>query len=364
MRKFLLAIALLACVFSAQAQKLRISDIPQEVRMGLENTYTDYRLLGWFFETGQYVAEINIDNRTGRVFLTSSGNWQFTIFNVPEQELPTLVANYFINNYPGYRIKKSEYVEDFGGDNYYRLIIAMKGVGQTEYEMIFDTRGKMIKTNAPDPDYVKKDYIARLNPEDIERQQKKMADRTALPGTGLQIGDENFVEANKDPKNSGKKGKKVDIEVPEALDTPKIPETVTKAFEKKYPRVEVEQWKTEDTCFRAFSQNRQGTSLETLFMPNGSIVSVSTEVSSERYPRQIMKDLEVRYPNAKVSLIQKIEYDAKYKRSITDRKLEQYFYIELTEKIKGRKDVKTIKLLYDKAFKYQGLAGSGDDYED
>lgn len=363
MRKFLLAIALFACVLWAKGQKLRLSDIPQEVRMGLENTYTDYKLLGWFFETGQYVAEIDIDNRTGRVFLTANGNWQFTIFNVPEQELPTLVANYFINNYPGYRIKKSEYVEDYGGDNYYRLVISMKGIGQTEYEMIYDTRGKLIKTNAPDPGYVKKDYIARLNPEDIERQQKKMADRTALPGTGLQIGDQNYVAANKDPEGSGKRGRKVDIETPEALNTPKIPESVTKAFEKKYPRIEVDEWNMEDTCYNANFKNRQNNNLQALFMPDGSIVTVTTDVQKARYPRLIMKDLDERYPNAKVSIVRKVEYDIKYRRTVTDRKLDQYFYVELTEKIRGRKDVKTIKLLYDKSFKYQGLAGTGDDYE-
>ncbi|MFA7082737.1 MAG: PepSY-like domain-containing protein [Bacteroidales bacterium] len=363
MRKFLLAIALFVCVLSAQGQKLRLSDIPQEVRMGLENTYTDYKLLGWFFETGQYVAEIDIDNRTGRVFLTANGNWQFTIFNVPEQELPTLVANYFINNYPGYRIKKSEYVEDYGGDNYYRLVISMKGIGQTEYEMIYDTRGKLIKTNAPDPGYVKKDYIARLNPEDIERQQKKMADRTALPGTGLTIGDENYVAANKDPESSGKRGRKVDIETPEALDTPKIPESVTKAFEKKFPRTEVEEWEMQDTCYNAIFKNRRETNLQALYMPDGSLVTTTTDVDPDRYPRLIMKDLDERYPNAKISIVRKVEYDAKYKRTVTERKLEQYFYVELTEKIRGRKDVKTIKLLYDKSFKYQGLAGTGDDYE-
>ncbi|MDR0970992.1 MAG: PepSY-like domain-containing protein [Bacteroidales bacterium] len=365
MRKIFLLVALLFCVLSSlQAQKLRLSDIPQEVRMGLENTYTDYKLLGWYFETGQYVAEIDIDSRVGRVFFTASGNWQFTIFNVSHEELPTLVANYFINNYPGYRIKKSEYVEDFGGDNYYRLVVSMKGIGQTEYEMIFDTRGKMIKTNAPDPDYVKKDYIERLNPEDIERQQKKMAERTALPGTGLEVGDENYVKANKDPQSSGKDGRKVDIEIPAPVEEPKIPEAVNRAFEKKYPRIEVQEWQTQDTCYNAVFKNRQKTSMEALFMPDGSLVSVTTLMKKDRYPRLIMSDLAKRYPDAKVSLIQKVEYDAKYRRSVTDRKLEQYFYIELTEKIRGKRDVKTIKLLYDKSFKYQGLAGNQDDYEE
>ena len=354
MKRFLLIVLLLSGFLSAYSQKLRNSDVPQEVRMGLENTYYDYKLLGWFFETGQYVAEINIDNQTGRAFFTANGNWQFTIFNIAEQELPTLVANYFINNYPGYRIKKSEYVEDFGGDNYYRLIISMKGVAQTEYEMIFDPRGKMIKTNAPDPDFVKKDYIARLNPEDIERNQKKMAERAALPGEVVKVPGSGDINTS---------GKKIDIQAPEPLDDVKIPEPVTKSFEKKYPRIEIDSWKGEDTCYRALFQNRQGTNLETLFMPDGTIVSVTSEVNPDRYPRLIMKDLDERYPDAKVSYIQKIEYDIKYRRMITDRKLSQYFLVVLEEKIKGRREMKTIKLTYDKSFKYQGLATSGDEYD-
>ncbi len=354
MKRILLLIVLLFGFTSLYSQKLRNSDVPQEVRMGLENTYTDYKLMGWFFETGQYVAEINIDNQVGRVFLTASGNWQFTIFNIAEPELPTLVMNYFINNYPGYRIKKSEYVEDFGGDNYYRLIISMKGIAQTEYEMIFDPRGKMIKTNAPDPDFVKKDYIARLNPEDIERNQKKMAQRTAMPG-----------DAEKVPGSSDYyKGKMVDIQAPDPLDEVRIPETVTKAFEKRYPRIEVDTWKGEDTCYRAYFKNRQGVDLETLFMPDGGIVSVATEVNKDRYPRLISKDLDERYPRARVVQFQRIEYDIKYRRMVTDRKLEQYFYIVLEERIKGRRDKKTIKVTYDKSFKYQGLATSGDEYDD
>ena len=44
------------------------------------------------------------------------------------------------------------------------------------------------------------------------------------------------------------------------------------------------------------------------------------------------------------------------------KKLETYYYIELTEKIKGRDDKKRIKVTYDKSFKFQGLAGSDDEY--
>ncbi len=362
MKQMVIALLAMMISFAGYAQKLRPSDVPQEVRLGLENTYSDYKLKGWYFETGQYVAEIDIDKQIGRVFLTATGNWQFTIFNIQEQELPTLVANYFINNYPGYRIKKCEYVEDFSGDNYYRLIIAMKGIGQTEYEMIFDPRGKLTKTNAPDPDFVKKDYIARLNPEAIEYRQKKMAERASLDGSGLEI---RTGEAGDVKKNS--KSKDVDIEVPEALDTPVIPEEVTKAFKKKFPRIEVKEWKEEEGNFRAYYENR-GRNMEILFKADGMIMTTTTAVEKERYPRLIIKDLSARYPEVKfpsaISKFQKVDYDLKYRKTVTDRKLDTYYYIEFTQKIKGKKDKKTVKLTYDKSFKYQGLAGSTDEYQD
>jgi hypothetical protein len=75
MKRTIVAVLLVMMSFAAFAQKLRPSDIPQEVRLGLENTYSDYKLNGWYFETGQYVAEIDIDNQIGRVFLTATGNW-------------------------------------------------------------------------------------------------------------------------------------------------------------------------------------------------------------------------------------------------------------------------------------------------
>jgi hypothetical protein len=350
-------ILVLATSVSVNAQqKLRKSEVPQEVRMGLENTYTDYKLIDWYFENGQYVADINIDENVGKVYFTAVGNWQYTIFDVQEQELPTLVDNYFINNYPGYRIKKSQYVEDASGDNYYRLIIAMKGVGQTEYEMIFDPRGKLTKTNAPDPDFVKKDYIARLNPEAIEYRQKKMAEREGIQGEGVS------VDVEKE-KAKEKNSKEVKIQTPDNLNTTQTPEAVTKAFAKKFPRVEVKKWQQEGDNYRAYYV-RRGSEAEVLMKNDGTIMTTTTNVDKDRYPRLITKDLGIRYPKAKIDKFQKIDYDTKYKKSVTDQKLETYYYIELTEKIKGQKDKKHIKLTYDKAYKYQGLAGNQDEYEE
>ena len=48
MKRTIVAVLLVMMSFAAFAQKLRPSDIPQEVRLGLENTYSDYKLNGWY----------------------------------------------------------------------------------------------------------------------------------------------------------------------------------------------------------------------------------------------------------------------------------------------------------------------------
>ena len=156
------------CVLATAQTKIKESEVPKAVLLALENTYTSYKVKSWFQNPGQYVAELVVDGQAGKSFFTDAGDWQYSSFPVTIAEMPTLVNTYFDNNYPGYRIKSSEYVEEMSGDNYYRLVIAMKGLGANDYELVFDTRGKLLKNNAPDPVVVKRDFNARQNPENGE----------------------------------------------------------------------------------------------------------------------------------------------------------------------------------------------------
>lgn len=338
--------------------KLRESDIPQEVRLGLENAYSDYKLRSWGFETGQYIAFISIDGQEGKCYLAANGNWQFTIFDVPEAQTPTLVMNYFVNNYPGYRIRKCEYVEEQSGDNYYRLLISMKGIAQNEYELIFNPRGNLIKSNAPNPVDVKKDYIARQNPEDIERQQKKAAERESMYDKNI------LVSQDIAPDGSAiNRSKQVDISIPEAKTTIEPTAEILKSFKKKFPRVENIEWKMEEENYIVSFTNRQGTLLEARYKPEGMLINTATHMLKKRYPRPILKDLEKRYPEAKIEGILKVDWDRKYAATVTDRKLKTYYLVELSEKIKGRKEKKKISMTYDNSFRFEGLAGDSGAYE-
>lgn len=345
-------------VSSFSQSKLRESDIPQEVRLGLENAYSDYKLRSWGFETGQYIAFISIDNQEGKCYLAADGNWQFTIFDVPEPQTPTLVMNYFVNNYPGYRIRKCEYVEEQSGDNYYRLLISMKGIAQNEYELIFNPRGNLIKSNAPNPTEVKKDYIARQNPEDIERQQKKAAERESMYDKNILVSQDIAPDGSTIDRN-----KQIDISVPEVKTTIEPTPEIQKTFKKKFPRVENVEWKMEDKNYVVSFTNRQGTLLEAKYKPEGMLINTGTHMPKNRYPRPILKDLEKRYPNAKVEEILKVDWDRKYAATITDRKLKTYYFVELSEKVKGRKEKRKITMTYDNSFRFEGLAGENGEYE-
>ena len=150
----------MALPFMAGAQtKIKETAVPRSVLLTLEKTYDSYKVRTWYQAPGQYIADILIDGQEGRSYFTAGGDWQYSSFPVKFEECPTMLTSYFNNNYPGYRVKTLDYIEEMNGDNYYRMIIIKKGIAESDCEMIFDTRGKLMKSNAPDPDAVKRDYF-------------------------------------------------------------------------------------------------------------------------------------------------------------------------------------------------------------
>ena len=170
----LLALMVLPLVAGAQT-KIKETAVPRSVLLALEKTYDSYKVRTWYQAPGQYIAELVIDGQNGRSYFTAGGDWQYSTFPVKVEECPTMMNTYFVNNYPGYRIKNIEYVEEMNGDNYYRMVIIKKGIAENDCEMIFDTRGKLMKSNAPDPEAVKRDYYTHNNPD---ADDKKVSEKT------------------------------------------------------------------------------------------------------------------------------------------------------------------------------------------
>ena len=168
----LLALMVLPLIAGAQT-KIKETAVPRSVLLALEKTYDSYKVRTWYQAPGQYIAELVIDGQNGRAYFTAGGDWQYSAFPVKMEECPTLLTAYFTDNYPGYRVKTLDYIEEMNGDNYYRLITTKKGISDKDFEMVFDTRGKLMKSNAPDPASVKRDYYTHNNPDATDEQLNK-----------------------------------------------------------------------------------------------------------------------------------------------------------------------------------------------
>ena len=156
MKKIVLIMLMVLPLMAGAQTKIKETAVPRSVLLALEKTYDSYKVRTWYQAPGQYIAEVVIDGQNGRAYFTAGGDWQYSTFPVKAEECPTLMNTYFVNNYPGYRIKSIDFIEEMNGDNYYRMIIVKKGIAEADCEMIFDTRGKLMKSNAPDPDAVKR----------------------------------------------------------------------------------------------------------------------------------------------------------------------------------------------------------------
>lgn len=338
--------ALLVCLpFLVGAQtKIKETSVPQSVLLALEKTYENYKVKTWYMNAGQYVADFIVDGQEGRGYFTATGDWQYSSFPVNGAECPTLMNTYFVNNYPGYRIKSIDYVEEMNGDNYYRMLIQKKGIGSDEYELIFDTRGKLQKTNAPDPEAVKRDFYTHNNPD---------------------------AEVAKDDEAAKKLGKRPRAEVDEPVVMEVTPsDAILANFNKRYPATRLSDGP--DWVYRgsdeivAYYANNQGAEFEAVYSTQTeTLVKTGKVLAEERYTSAILKYLDQTFKGEKFDVEKMVvyEYDAKY-RGADGKKPKPYTYVVVSQKIKRSKERKYTRMEFDNTAKFIGLLAQPLDSND
>ena len=351
MKRIVLAIlAIIMITASVNAQKkVKESQVPRQVLLAMENTYTSYAVSAWFEQPGQYVADFTTEGQKGKAYFTDDGEWQYSAFVVDVSECPTIMNTYFVDNYPGFKIRSTEYIEEMSGDNYYRMIITRKGVGSDDFEPIFDTRGKLTKTNAPDPEVVRRDFIARNNPEaDLSEREEPVA-------------------PDKDGNKKSKKRRDLDIDSEVETVTP--PDAVKKNFEKRYPAARVKtgpEWVMRDNeYYVAYFTNNAKVNFDAVLAENGTMIMVGTTLAPERYPRPIQKYLAEKLKGEKYDIEKEVryDYDSKY-RNEEGKKPKQYFYVVISQKVKGKKGKKFTRMTFDNVGKFTGLLANPLDEKD
>lgn len=333
--KRLLVALLVALPLMASAQtKIKETAVPQSVLLALDKTYENYKVKTWYQTTGQYVADLVVDGQQGRAYFTATGDWQYSSFPVKTAECPTLMNTYFVNSYPGYRIRSTEYVEEMNGDNYYRMIIQKKGLAGSEYELLFDTRGKLQQSNAPDPDEVQRDYYTHNNPDEgtVAKRPRPEVDNPVVE----QKGPTDAIVAN---------------------------------FTKRYPPTRLSKgpvWVARgDDEIVAYYSNNQKAEFEAVYsLESQTLVKTGKVLSKERYTSAILKYLAQTFKDEKYKVEKMVvyEYDAKY-RGADGKKPKPYTYVVVRQKQKGGA-MKYTRMEFDNTAKFMGLLAQPLDERD
>ncbi|MBQ9418711.1 MAG: hypothetical protein IJU19_09055 [Bacteroidales bacterium] len=348
MRKIVLALLLMLPMIAGAQTKIKETAVPRSVLLALERTYESYKVRTWYQAPGQYVAELVIDGQNGRAYFTAGGDWQYSTFPVKEEECPTMMNTYFVNNYPGYRVKSIEYVEEMNGDNYYRMIIARKGIGEEDCEMLFDTRGKLMKSTAPNPEAVKRDYYSQNNPD---ADEKKVNEKTGTE------------------KTKGKRRPAPKVDEPEEepfVPSQKIAEMFEKAFGKR--KKAGPEWVLRNGEYAvAYFTNAQKVEMEAVYqIADDSHLMTGKTLAKERYNNSILKYIEEKFSGEKYKIEKMVvyEYDSKFRDPSDGKKPKPYTYVVVSQKVKGSKDRKFTRLEFNSNGQFRNLLAQPLDERD
>ena len=339
MKKVVLLILLALPLLTVAQNKIKETQVPKSVLIALEKKYESYKVKTWYRSPGQYIAEFVYDGQHGRAYFTHTGDWQYSTFPTREEECPTAMNRYFKDNYPGYRIKSIEYVEQMDGDIYYRMIIVKTGVGYTDNELIFDPRGNLQKSNAPNPDAVKREYYTLNNPdsEELTAEQKKEL-----------------------KSHKGGKRPAPQEDLPEALEA-NVTEGITKNFEKLVPKskiVEGPEWvNREPGQVVAYYINRQNVESEEVYDVATEMHVMSGKVLDKKhYTNAIVKFLNEKFKGEKYKIERMIVYTYDTKWREDGKKPKPYTYVVVSQKVKGLGNkLKYTRMEFDASGSFRGL---------
>lgn len=348
MKKIVLMLLMVLPLVAGAQTKIKETAVPRSVLLALEKTYDSYKVRTWYQAPGQYIAELVIDGQNGRSYFTAGGDWQYSTFPVKAEECPTLMNTYFVNNYPGYRIKDIQYVEEMNGDNYYRMIIIKKGIAENDCELVFDTRGKLMKSNAPDPDAVKRDYYTRNSPDMSEEK----------------ISEQSGTEKSRERKRPAPR---VDQPQTEQF-TPS--EAISSHFEKSMGRrvTAGPEWVERNGEYAvAYFSNTQDVKMESVYRLSDDMPIMTGKVlDKDRYNSGIKKYLEEKFDGERYKIEKMVvyEYNSKFRDPVTGKKPKPYTYVVVSQKIKGTRDRKFVRMEFNNSNQFTGLIAQPLDEKD
>lgn len=188
------------------AQKIKTTDVPEDVIQTFDEQYSYMKVSGWQIENGNYVASVKDGSTSGKVYISKSGEWLKTTFNVPPRELPSAITDFVANNYPDFIISESCLEEKENESTHYYLEVKKDGIGNRPSILTFATTGsnKLLSRNDPD------DFVdpTKQQPDKIAQAKAAAEERSAAKAEAAKKAAEEKAAQDKAKAEAAKKESK------------------------------------------------------------------------------------------------------------------------------------------------------------
>lgn len=145
------------------AQKLKPADVPSEVTQAMDFQYPYVKVSTWQLEDGQYIATFKDEGSVGKAYITASGEWLRTTYDIKKDELPSVITEYVKANYPEFIISNSYLEEMEEAPMHYMVEVKPEGIGFKPSRLSFNDKGVL---------------LSRVDPENFTNPAIPAADKT------------------------------------------------------------------------------------------------------------------------------------------------------------------------------------------
>ena len=213
------------------AQKLKPAEVPADVVQTLDEQYSYVKVTGWMKEGQTYIASVKDGATSGKVYISSAGEWIRTLFNVPVNELPSTITEYVKENFPEYLISVSALEEKEDESTHYYLEVREDAVGSKPSVLTFASTGVNKLLSREDPEGFQDPTVKQ--PDKMEQAKAAAAEKQAQKAEAAKREAEEKAAAEKAAKEAAKEAAKNPAPKPTTTTTAAKPSasTATKSEE-------------------------------------------------------------------------------------------------------------------------------------
>lgn len=266
------------------SQKIKKSDVPQVVQETLVREHPMAKIKEWSIEDKLYVAIINEDGMSGRVFIEADGKWELSKFETSTRELPAKITDYVKNNYPNFIVSECCIAINPTDRTYYYLEVKRTGIGAgLPSKLKFSTIGDLMHRDDPEGFTIQE----TATENEVERRER--------------------LAKNPDERNKDKKNKEEKKEPDYIISQGSVPAPVTKTYLKKFRGETNPIWKHKegDTTYAVECVYRELKN-KAIFHENGTWIETRSEMQEKTMFGAVRKFLNEHYSGFKYVYAEKI----------------------------------------------------------